>query len=326
MEQDGKISVIIPVYKVEKYLTKCLDSILAQTYTNFEAFLVDDGSTDNCPNICDEYAQKDKRFKVIHKKNGGLSSARNAALDIMTGKYVTFVDSDDWVEPTYLECLYKAIKEYDCDVSICSDTFWDEDGKTYYRGMESVSSFFEKKDCYSLFYKQRLVRVTAWGKLFTSQMFEKTRFPNGVNFEDAYILPELLANVKVGINVIDKQLYNYLAYRQGSISTAANERAFEEIDAWRHTCEVLDKKADYYPYAVELFLARSFCAYETNLKRTKRKDIIKRYNTQLKQDYKVYKQYLMGKARFRYMFIVYLRPLYYLLRKIKRLFKKKGNN
>lgn len=114
-----KISIIVPIYNVEKYLQKCVDSILCQTYKNLEIILVNDGSPDNCPAICDEYAKKDKRIKVIHKQNGGVSSARNAGLDVATGKYVQFVDSDDWVEPEYSKTMINLIEENNCDLGIC---------------------------------------------------------------------------------------------------------------------------------------------------------------------------------------------------------------
>ncbi|MBO5091601.1 MAG: glycosyltransferase [Clostridia bacterium] len=113
------ISIIVPVYKVEKYLSECIDSILAQTYENFELVLVDDGSPDNSGKICDEYASRDKRIKVIHKGNAGVSSARNTGLDNANGDYITFIDSDDFVDKRYLEVLYNSLKQNDSDISIC---------------------------------------------------------------------------------------------------------------------------------------------------------------------------------------------------------------
>ena len=113
---DKKISVIIPIYNVEKYLKRCVDSVLSQTYKNLEVILVDDGSPDNCPSICDEYAQRDSRVTALHKKNGGLSSARNVALDCLTGDYVTFVDSDDWIAPDYYEYCVRLIEKTQADV------------------------------------------------------------------------------------------------------------------------------------------------------------------------------------------------------------------
>ena len=107
MNSNPKISVIVPVYKVEKYLDKCVESIVNQTYKNLEIILVDDGSPDNCPAMCDEWAEKDERIRVIHKENGGLADARNAGMDIATGDYIGFVDSDDWIEPNMYEVLLK---------------------------------------------------------------------------------------------------------------------------------------------------------------------------------------------------------------------------
>ena len=120
----AEISVIVPVYKVEPYLRRCVDSILAQTFSDIEVILVDDGSPDGCPAICDEYARLDKRVKVIHQKNGGLSAARNAGLDWVfansDSQWISFVDSDDWVHPQFLEYLYRAIVDYNVKISVCS--------------------------------------------------------------------------------------------------------------------------------------------------------------------------------------------------------------
>lgn len=119
MNSQPKISVIVPVYKVENFLDRCVESIVGQTYENLEIILVDDGSPDNCPAMCDKWAEKDGRIKVIHKENGGVSSARNAALDIVSGDYICFVDSDDWIDPGMYEFLYKNSQKYDADISCC---------------------------------------------------------------------------------------------------------------------------------------------------------------------------------------------------------------
>ena len=115
-----KISVVLPVYKVEKYLKRCIQSICVQTYRNLEIILVDDGSPDSCPEICDELAKCDSRIRVIHKENGGLSDARNVGTAYATGEYITFVDSDDDVTETYVEYLYGLIKKYDCKMALCT--------------------------------------------------------------------------------------------------------------------------------------------------------------------------------------------------------------
>ena len=120
MNSQPKISVIVPVYKVENFLDRCVESIVGQTYENLEIILVDDGSPDNCPAMCDGWAEKDSRIRVIHKENGGVSSARNAALDIATGDYIGFVDSDDWIEPEMYSSLIQQISESGKHIALCS--------------------------------------------------------------------------------------------------------------------------------------------------------------------------------------------------------------
>ena len=123
-----KISVIIPVYKVEEYISRCIKSVVDQTYSNLEIILVDDGSPDNCPAICDKWAEKDSRIKVIHKKNGGLSDARNAGMQIASGEFIGFVDSDDWISKEMYQLLYENMKENESDISACGVKLVWEDG------------------------------------------------------------------------------------------------------------------------------------------------------------------------------------------------------
>lgn len=158
------VSVIVPCYNVEQYLPQCIDSILNQTYQNLEVWLVDDGSPDRCGEICDEYAKKDARIKVINKKNGGLADARNVALDVMTGEYVVFVDSDDYISPTHIEGLYHLIEKYGADVSV--NTFC-----SFYEGSSPNPSPKSTKDwvldglhAAEIMFYQEHFDTTAWGK------------------------------------------------------------------------------------------------------------------------------------------------------------------
>lgn len=208
---DDLISVIIPVYKVEPYLTRCVDSVLAQTYTNLEIFLVDDGSPDRCGEICDAYAAKDKRIKVIHKKNGGLSDARNAALDVCSGEYISFVDSDDYVGNDFIESLYHALQHFQAKLAICGIVKFDEAGK-------------EQKD-YSPSDTERYVsgkemmetvwRPAAWNKLYHRSLFAELRYPVGKLYEDLFIYHDILAMVD-RIAFTGKNSYHYFN-RQSSI-------------------------------------------------------------------------------------------------------------
>ena len=178
------ISVIVPVYDVERYLARCIDSILAQTYQNLEIFLVDDGSPDRCGEICDAYAEKDNRIQVIHKKNGGLSDARNAALDICTGEYISFVDSDDYVSDDFIETMHHAIKDYQAKLAVCGIMKFDESGKI---SVDYAPSDTEKCVSGEEMVEMTIWRPAAWNKLYHRSLFEGIRYPFGKLYEDLFV-------------------------------------------------------------------------------------------------------------------------------------------
>ncbi len=179
------ISVIIPCYRVEKYLPYCINSIISQTYVNIEIFLVDDGSPDSCGVICDEYAKKDARIKVIHKKNGGLSDARNVAIDVAKGEYITFVDSDDYVAYDYVESLYNLIVENDAQMSITRCIpFWEGTQPVNAKRTKRVKIFGANNALVCLFY-QKYFDTSAWAKMYHSSLFKSgIRYPKGWLYED----------------------------------------------------------------------------------------------------------------------------------------------
>lgn len=180
--EEVKISVIVPVYKVEPYLRKCLDSILGQTYRDLEIVLVDDGSPDNCGAICDEYAAGDERIKVIHKENGGLSSARNAALDIVTGDYIGFVDSDDWVELDMFEYLLSGIQRHHADIAVCGMTeVYPDDQKEISWDRELV---LNTEQAIAALLGPEPMENYVCNKLWKKELFQTIRFPVGCNYED----------------------------------------------------------------------------------------------------------------------------------------------
>lgn len=210
------ISIIVPVYKVEKYLRRCIESILNQTYTNIEVILVDDGSPDDCPAICDEYAQKDSRIIVIHKENGGLSDARNAGLNIAKGKFIGFVDSDDYIAPDMYQILITAALTNNADITLCNYTRVNEENIK----IESLQYATDKKYSKSEFI-QELIQpygsyyVVVWNKLYRNTIFEDLRFPIGKQHEDEYVIHYMIDSSSVIVSVKDT-LYYYLQ-RQGSI-------------------------------------------------------------------------------------------------------------
>lgn len=180
------ISVIVPCYNVEEYLPKCIESILNQTYRNLEILLVDDGSPDNCGRICDEYAAKDSRIRIIHKKNGGLSDARNAALDVMTGEYVTFIDSDDYVSDDYVEYLYKIIKESGVKLSVSSyQTFVDDSSAEICTNNPLFVKIVHTNDALTGMFYQQIFDTSAWAKMYHRSLFsDGIRYPKGWLYED----------------------------------------------------------------------------------------------------------------------------------------------
>ena len=224
-----KITVIVPVYNVEHYLDKCLDSLINQTYKNLEIIVINDGSTDNSGAICQEYARKDNRIIYIEKENSGLSDARNVGLDKMTGSYVTFVDSDDWVELDYVEVLYNKIIEYEVDISVGNYYSYNEDEKLFYFHM-SADSYYEKVyDNVSIFenlYESKEMKnfalISACGKLYKAKLFDYIRFDKGKLGEDGYFNQKIYLLVEK-IVYINQGLYAY-RQRNGSITKTWTEK------------------------------------------------------------------------------------------------------
>ena len=182
---DGSlISVIIPIYKVEPYLRRCLDSVVGQTYKNLEIICVDDGSPDGCGAICEEYAAKDERIRVIHKENGGQSSARNAGLDIAQGEYISFIDSDDFVASDMVEYLYRLLKAHDADISVClHDIVRGEKRWKSYNFREDI--VIGPKECLQRLLYNDGVDTSAWAKLYKKDIFADICFPEGKLSEDS---------------------------------------------------------------------------------------------------------------------------------------------
>lgn len=227
------VSVIVPVDKVEHYLSRCLDSIVTQSYKNIEIILVDDGSPDKCGIICDEYAKRDPRIRVIHKENGGLSDARNCGVEIANGAYITFIDSDDYIAPNYIEYLYNLAVENDADISCCcsvktSDNTVAFDTKSEKQKPQVLSG---RETCFALFGALYLTLVTAWGKLYKESIVKKYPFPKGRKHEDegtTYKYYYEATKVVVG----DAQLYAY--YQNPSGIMHSLPKGFNHDLVWTH--------------------------------------------------------------------------------------------
>lgn len=188
------ISVIVPVYNVELYLERCIQSICRQSYSNLEIILIDDGSLDRCPEICDQLAQQDSRIAVIHKANGGLSSARNAGLRAASGDYIGFIDSDDWIEPDMYECLYNLLEEYQADIAICGANSVDSEGKIVGTGKypEKILGYkqvtiYENEQILAAHLKpSNDINAGVWNKLYRREIVEGIEFPESKLYEDVF--------------------------------------------------------------------------------------------------------------------------------------------
>lgn len=225
------ISIIVPVYKVEAYLPRCVDSILAQTYKNLDIILVDDGSPDNCGKICDDYAKKDDRITVIHQPNGGLSDARNAGIVKAKGAYLTFLDSDDWVPAEYIDYLYELLKETGSAIALCNflktttEALPEANEPEMVTVMKNDAILAKYTDLGDAFHPQL---VMACGKLFEASLFETIRFPVGKLHEDEFTTYKLFHFAPQ--TVISKKPLYYYWQREDSIMGAAGFRLQNKLD------------------------------------------------------------------------------------------------
>ncbi len=256
------ISVIVPVYGVEKYLSKCTESILNQTYSDFELILVDDGSPDNCGKMCDEYAQKDDRITVIHKENGGLSSARNAGLEHAfkgSSEYVTFIDSDDRVHPRFLELMLRAISEKNADISICGFERTDDILSFDFSPCENISSELVTPE--DLLINHTWNYNYAWGKIYRKNLFCDVRFPEGKNFEDVFTTYKALYKCEK-LAFSDEPLYCYFRNEEGITRSPWKKSELVVLDGMKEQLDFYKKNGYEKAYKKELELFVHHHAYQ----------------------------------------------------------------
>ena len=264
----GKISVIIPAYNVKPYLEKCMKSIMQQTYQNLEIILVNDGSTDGTGTLCNQIAQEDSRIVVLHKENGGLSDARNAGLDVCTGDFISFIDSDDYIEPDMYECMMEEMKDETVSIVAVGFLVMEADGETCIMGAEQKLKLTKEEAFMNVFEKEELFPSSV-NKLYRRCLFDKLRFHKGIINEDTEIIPQIL-NICDFIVVLDKALYHYVL-RKGSITQSEfTLRDYNSIAVYGTAIEVCKL---YYPnllpYASYYELNR---IYETYVRLAKSKN------------------------------------------------------
>lgn len=242
--KETRISVVVPIYNVERYLGQCLDSILSQTFRDFQLILVDDGSTDDCLEICRSYEKRDPRVTVLHQKNAGLSAARNTGIEYATGEYITFIDSDDFVLPDMLEKLYSMCVESQADMSCC--------GYIRCGAQETAAdiSVASADSVVSVYTHERMkqylsgshIGVTAWGKLYKRTLFANVRYPVGKYHEDVFTTYQL---VHLANKVATTNQAGYIYRRNdNSITTVFSPKRLDGVEGKLHQAEFLEQ---YYP-------------------------------------------------------------------------------
>lgn len=268
---EPKISVIVPVYKVEPYLRKCLDSIVGQTYQNLEIILVDDGSPDSCGAICDEYAAQDKRVQVIHKANGGVSSARNAGLAAATGEWIGWVDSDDWIEPDMYSYMLEKVREYGADIAVCSRSECCRD-QNVARGWER-EQMLDTEAALELLLKNDVMQSFLWDKLWRRELFDGQFFPEGRTFEDIAIMHRLFMRARRVI-CLPEVKYHYLQHQGSIVDSKSLENLINHFIAVKLR---LDEMCSQWPQFLQLLEAQCvasavglWCGYFRNSREARR--------------------------------------------------------
>ena len=266
------ISVIIPIYNVEKYLARCVESVINQIYDNLEIILIDDGSTDNSSCICDQFEMTDKRIRVIHKENGGVSSARNVGLEHMTGKYVMFLDSDDFLEKNCISRMLELMNKYKVPVVQCD---FEEGDKDLF--CKSAGKVTERLYCDSKIFGDRKIKITVWGKLYDAKLFHNIRFPIVCN-EDEFVTYKVLYYAGK-IATTNEKLYYYYKNDNSIMRKKRNYVPIDFIKAYEERIAFFQEKKDlgavemtYKEFAIRLMLFYMRCC--ENPQNTNDKDSI----------------------------------------------------
>lgn len=279
------ITVAVVLYNAEKYLKKCLDSIIKQDYKNLEILLVDDGSTDNSGNICDDYAKNDQRIKVIHQANGGLCAGRNAAIDNMNGDYLMFIDSDDWVDENIVSFLYNKMNEYDLDYAACTSIDHFENTDIIERVTRGSDKLFGAKEGIEDFYHKKQFTFDAIQcKLYRKEVFDNIRFKVGRRTDDTLTTPMLIdASQKLGY--FDNALYHYLVRKNSMCREKYNDTSVDKVLAYLDNYEMVKEK---YPASLKYLEHNIYASAAEKLILLK----LNKYEEKYADDYKLYSSIL----------------------------------
>ena len=233
------ISIVVPVYNVEKYISRCIESIIKQTYTNIEIIIIDDGSPDNSGVICDDFAKKDDRIRVIHQNNMGLSGARNTGIRLAMGSYIAFVDSDDWINTEMIEVLYNLIKEYDAQIAACGvEMIGDEGHVAFFSDNLDEIRVYSKDEAMNELLDDKRIRNVTYNKLYKTELFEDIEFPVGRIFEDIFTTYKLIDKSNIVVYT-GKPLYYYYRSNGSILRSSFNVKRFDKV----YACK---ERASYY--------------------------------------------------------------------------------
>lgn len=257
MNKNIKISVVVPIYNVDRWLPRCLTSIIGQSFTEFELLLVNDGSTDDSLEICQSFSKKDERIKIINKENGGLSDARNAGIDIAQGRYIVFVDSDDYLERNYLFNLYHNIIKTNADIAMCEYKEVTEKGKlikkVYLNETSSAQVVSGRQIIKNIYRDKGTINIVAWNKIYKTSLFTDLRYPVGKFFEDEYMIIPIMYKTKK-VCLVRNILYNYVQ-RSGSIMlsplTIKKVKDINHFKLWRINFFKKNKDKELYYAAID---------------------------------------------------------------------------
>lgn len=325
---DYKVSVIVAAYNIQDYIVKCLKSIASQTYKNFEVIVVDDGSSDNTGKLADEFAENDKRFIVIHKENGGVSSARNRGIDIASGDFIGFVDGDDIIEDDMYEMLVNNAIKYNADISHCGYKLVENNKETLFYGTEKLIIQDRKKGLLDLF-EGTLIEPSLCNKIFKNNIVGDIRLNESISINEDLYFNVLLFNKSNKSIFEDKTKYNYMK-REGSATTSSSNdlrRITDPLKVYNMIVDLYKNDTEILPYAKKMELERNINIYNlltleknTELKKLKNKirHYIKLSKNEVKNNNKITK-----KTRFMVYGIIYMRFIYDLIYKLY--FNKKYN-
>lgn len=319
------VSVIVPVYQVEKYIERCIQSIQKQTYKNIEILLIDDGSKDNSGKICEEYAKLDKRVKVYHKKNGGLSDARNYGIEYAKGDYFAFIDSDDFITKDFIETLLRACLDKECEIAICgykktSDNSIQENKNKDVKIVTKKAAL--EQSCVNA--QEHIKYTVAWNKLYKRNLFDEIRYPVGKLHEDEATTYKLLEKAN-GIVVLEKEMYGYFMSASSIMRSSYNEKRLVIIDIiLEKLCYLKERNYDELEQRIREQLVDTIIYHYYNTRRylEKSEDIQKKLLKCFQEQCFEYRKNFSTRMKIRSTFFFKCTNLYYrlfcLYKKIKR--------